>query len=60
MDNYALYALDYLLQTKETSGKYDITRARAHLYDWRNVMTKEDYLATYELMNRIVAQDAKS
>ena len=51
--NYTIAAIDYLLQTKEQTGKYDLDAAYAFLFRFREHMTRDEYTQTYKLLWRI-------
>ena len=51
--NYAIIIIDYLMQSKEQTKKFMVAEAKEKLYGLRNEMPKDDYLRTYELIDRI-------
>ena len=51
--NFGLIVLDYLLQTKELTGKFDVNAAKNLLKRIETQLNESDYQATLNLIDRI-------
>lgn len=53
--NYPLIMIDYLLQVKEATGKFDLASALARLEEFSGQMTEKETEWTADILERIAS-----